>query len=429
MPPQANDILNNPDDTGADVTVPTPVSSKEFKMKYEGGKKTLLHKVGNGDDKQKILPWYRRGGMKINLAGMGINIFGTIGFLLSFQPEYQIKAFAAFVGVCVASSLILCGMRTMYCILIVPVWMSAMLLAFTLPLGDPLTIPIPEREDLNLYLKSGLLIPLAIFIAIGKVNICMSVCLHRYAAHAGFKCGPITDIIMKCLGCLAVQGGPIWWSSMHRRHHTHCDGPYDPHSPALCGVEKAFAFFEIEDDVTEEFVPRYLDTIMNRVIDTWAWTFVFAELCVSHHWFGRVGLYLAFISGMACQSVTLWFNIANHPPEEVDLGQALSDVSDSEDSDNDGDPVEMSKAVKTNLKNLCQAINIAEGRRALKTGIYFPFHFLDLMIPIFGLFVMEGEHKHHHDHPKLAKRSQCDVAYWLFLWPLELMGLVWDIRV
>jgi len=413
MPPKATEVITS---DGADETVMI-VRSPLKKRKSESKK----------HEQEKLLPWYRRGGMKINIAGMGINIFGTIGFLLSFQPDYQIKAFVAFVAICVASSLLLCSMRTMYCILIVPLWMSSTLLAFTIPTGgEGLTIDIPgQEENLTLYLSSGFMIPLAIFIAIGKVNICMSVSLHRYAAHSGFKCGPITDFFIKGLGCLAVQGGPIWWSSMHRRHHTHCDGPYDPHSPALCGIEKAFAFFEIEDDVTEEFVPRQLDTILNRVIDTWAWTFVWSEICISYLCFGRVGMFLSFISGMACQSVTLWFNVANHPPEEVDVGQVLSDVSDSEESDED---VAMSKAVKTNFKYLCQASN-GDGRKRWKEGIYFPFYLLDLLIPVFGLFVMEGEHKHHHDHPKLAKRSKTDVAYWLFLWPLELVGLVWDIRV
>jgi stearoyl-CoA desaturase (delta-9 desaturase) len=30
-------------------------------------------------------------------------------------------------------------------------------------------------------------------------------------------------------------GGPIWWASVHRRHHKHSDGPGDPHSPTKHG--------------------------------------------------------------------------------------------------------------------------------------------------------------------------------------------------
>ena len=44
-----------------------------------------------------------------------------------------------------------------------------------------------------------------------QVGVCMSVCLHRYASHGAFKCGPVTSFAIEWLGCLANQGGPIWW--------------------------------------------------------------------------------------------------------------------------------------------------------------------------------------------------------------------------
>lgn len=35
--------------------------------------------------------------------------------------------------------------------------------------------------------------------------------------------------------CLVGQMGPLWWASIHRRHHRYCDGPQDPHSPLQRG--------------------------------------------------------------------------------------------------------------------------------------------------------------------------------------------------
>ena len=32
-----------------------------------------------------------------------------------------------------------------------------------------------------------------------------------------------------------MQNGPIWWASVHRRHHKHSDRPHDPHSPVTRG--------------------------------------------------------------------------------------------------------------------------------------------------------------------------------------------------
>eukprot|EP00547_Thalassionema_nitzschioides_P006472 CAMPEP_0194202732 /NCGR_PEP_ID=MMETSP0156-20130528/2680_1 /TAXON_ID=33649 /ORGANISM="Thalassionema nitzschioides, Strain L26-B" /LENGTH=411 /DNA_ID=CAMNT_0038928309 /DNA_START=108 /DNA_END=1343 /DNA_ORIENTATION=+ len=363
-----------------------------------------------------VLPWYRRGGMEANLLGMGINIISSIAIFLSYLPNYQIKAFAAFVAVCIGFSVVYCSMKTQYCTVVVPVWMASVLFCFTIPISMNGSEGVDEQEyTLYPLLRSAALIPIAIIISIAKVNICMSVCYHRYAAHAGFKCGPITSFLIKTLGCLSVQGGPIWWASTHRRHHRHCDVSYDPHSPAICGVENAFAFFEVEKEVTEEFVPKSLDTVMDRIIDTWAFTVVIAENALSYLLWGRIGLFLTFISGMFCQSMTLWFNVVNHPVGDVDLKKALA-------VDTGG---KKSKAVMA----ACLASDHSKGRQGWREGSYLPFYILDAFIPLFGMFVMEGEHKHHHDHPQLAKRDPADIAYWGFLYPLELMGLVWDVRV
>ena len=48
----------------------------------------------------------------------------------------------------------------------------------------------------------------ALFAAIWfKVAVCMSLCLHRYAAHAAFQCEGATQLACGILGCLAFQGG------------------------------------------------------------------------------------------------------------------------------------------------------------------------------------------------------------------------------
>ena len=71
----------------------------------------------------------------------------------------------------------------------------------------------------------------------------MRICLHRYAAHSGFKCGPITQFFLNILGCLVNQGSPIWWASQHRCHYKYCNAPHDPHIPIQDGVKDSFAFF------------------------------------------------------------------------------------------------------------------------------------------------------------------------------------------
>src|SRR5579885_3614251 len=54
---------------------------------------------------------------------------------------------------------------------------------------------------------------------------------HRYFAHRSYKTSRPVQFLLACLGCSALQKGPLWWASHHRRHHRHSDTPDDPHSP------------------------------------------------------------------------------------------------------------------------------------------------------------------------------------------------------
>lgn len=59
---------------------------------------------------------------------------------------------------------------------------------------------------------------------------------HRLLAHRSFKTGRFMQFMMALAGCLAVQGGPLWWVAHHRSHHRHTDTGEDVHSP----VTKSF---------------------------------------------------------------------------------------------------------------------------------------------------------------------------------------------
>lgn len=326
-----------------------------------------------------LLPWWRRGGMHVNSAGSGINTYLPVLLLASHLPDEVRRAFATLLlaGYAAAAAV---GSRTVYCILVIPTYMTSLLLCLW-------------SEGQYRYNPATGLIAASVALAIVKVNICMSVCLHRYAAHAAFKCGPIAKAAVAVLGCLANQGGPIWWASQHRCHHKYCDTPRDPHSPSICGTEAAFSFFEKHQAVEEEFAPRHLESAWMRLLDTWAWIPVFVELVLAHALLGRDGLFVAYSSAWISQAITLWFNIANHPPQ-MDTGKK------------------------------CKA---TDGKEPLYS-YYLPFHVLDSLYLLFGVFVAEGEHKHHHDYPGLAKRKPGDLAYWTFLAPLEKLGLVWDVN-
>jgi stearoyl-CoA desaturase (delta-9 desaturase) len=56
---------------------------------------------------------------------------------------------------------------------------------------------------------------------------------HRYFAHRSYKTSRPFQFVLACLGCSALQKGPLWWAAHHREHHRHSDTPEDPHSPRV----------------------------------------------------------------------------------------------------------------------------------------------------------------------------------------------------
>lgn len=58
---------------------------------------------------------------------------------------------------------------------------------------------------------------------------------HRYFAHRSYRTSRALQFTLGLLGTMAMQNGPLWWASAHRRHHRYADTPLDPHSPRLTG--------------------------------------------------------------------------------------------------------------------------------------------------------------------------------------------------
>ncbi len=58
---------------------------------------------------------------------------------------------------------------------------------------------------------------------------------HRLATHRSFDTYEWMRAIWISLGSLALEGSPIDWCAIHRKHHELSDMPGDPHSPHLHG--------------------------------------------------------------------------------------------------------------------------------------------------------------------------------------------------
>ena len=166
-------------------------------------------------------------------------------------------------------------------------------------------------------LQVSLMIPMYLLL----VGVPMSVCLHRYFSHSAFETSRPMQFVLGCVSTLAYQGGPLWWSAKHARHHRHCDKPLDPHSVVQKGFFYAFLGWTMNPANTSErdlkynnpklFLPelQFLDTFFHLPS---AVLFTILEAR-----FGRpFVVYSVFTPMLMCRLVTLLFNVEYHPAHD-----------------------------------------------------------------------------------------------------------------
>lgn len=58
----------------------------------------------------------------------------------------------------------------------------------------------------------------------------ISLCFHRVLTHRSLRLAKPLEYLLAIFGTLALQGDPIRWVAVHRKHHAHADREGDPHS-------------------------------------------------------------------------------------------------------------------------------------------------------------------------------------------------------
>jgi stearoyl-CoA desaturase (delta-9 desaturase) len=207
---------------------------------------------------------------------------------------------------------------------------------------------------------------------------------HRYFSHHAFKTSRVFQFVLAWLGCAAMQNGPLWWASGHRRHHRFSDRPGDPHSPVVGGFWHAHLGWVLsgENDHPDLANVRELVRFAElRFIDRFKWLPTVATGVVSAIAFGLPGV--VWCLGIAT-------TLAFHAPLLVNSaghrwgGQRF--------------------ATRDSSRN-----NFA-----------------------LALFVLgEGWHNNHHHDPSSAKHGfawwEIDVTY-CAIWLLSKLCIVWDVR-
>lgn len=75
---------------------------------------------------------------------------------------------------------------------------------------------------------------------------------HRLLAHRSFKASRTVQFLLALAGSLAVQGGPLWWVSHHRSHHSNTETDEDIHSPKTKGFWQSHMGWMMTDGAFKE---------------------------------------------------------------------------------------------------------------------------------------------------------------------------------
>lgn len=215
------------------------------------------------------------------------------------------------------------------------------------------------------------------------IGVAMSVCLHRYFAHAAFRTSRALQLVLGIGGCLAFQGDPLWWAVMHQRHHKHCDVEGDPHSSARQGVLYAvvgwmanpcnyrlgpadYATLDAAACTAEMHALRHLHPLVHVL-----------ALAAAQHYAGYAAMvYCVLLPMWLARFITLLFNHEFHQGRPAGGSSCLA--------------------------------NDATRWLAIAVG--------------------ESQHADHHRHPRRARRPEPDPPWHATVRWLAAAGLVWDCR-
>ncbi len=73
----------------------------------------------------------------------------------------------------------------------------------------------------------------AAVVSYATVALGISLCFHRVLTHRSLRLRKPFEYLFAIFGTLALQGDPIRWVAVHRKHHAHADREGDPHSIQL----------------------------------------------------------------------------------------------------------------------------------------------------------------------------------------------------
>ena len=220
---------------------------------------------------------------------------------------------------------------------------------------------------------------------------------HRYFSHKTFKTSRLMQFFFALVGASAVQRGPLWWASHHRRHHVHSDSDQDQHSPKVHSFFWSHTgwFLTKANFLTETRWVKELSRFPElRLIDRFD-SLIPILTCVMLYGLGESLAY-----AYPATEVTGWQLVA--------WGFVFSTV------------------ILYHSTFLINSASHLWGKKRYQTQDGSKNNFF-LALLTFG----EGWHNNHHHYPGSAKQGfywwEIDITYYL-LRILSLFGIIWDLK-
>jgi fatty-acid desaturase len=220
----------------------------------------------------------------------------------------------------------------------------------------------------------------------GGVGICVG--YHRLLTHRSFKTPKFIEYFLAFAGAMCLQGAPIEWVAMHRKHHQHSDSEGDPHS-AREGFWWSHALWVLWvpsrtqwDSIMTRYAPDLLRVPFYRFLNNthyiWAIVMAFALFAIGGWPFVVWGMFIRLV---VTYHATWLVNSASHA-----FGYQSFKVKD--------------------LSTNCWWVAL------LSNG--------------------EGWHNNHHAFPSSARHGlrwwEVDASY-VLIRAMKMVGLAWDLRV
>ncbi len=238
----------------------------------------------------------------------------------------------------------------------------------------------------------------------------ITVGFHRLLTHRSFETYRWVRVIWMSLGALSVEGAPLTWCAIHRKHHGRSDQHGDPHSPHLHGdnfwgmikglwysqVGWLFAGYWSEPEL-EKYVPDLLKDKMLIWCNKMYWIFVLLSLGIPT----ALGAGAAYFLG----DTSIWFGAF--------LGLVWGGLV----------RIFFTHHLTWSINSVCHVF----GSRPYKSGDHSTNNFLCGVVG-FG----EGWHNNHHAFPTSARHGlrwwQIDTS-WMVIRTMQILGLAWNVKL